>query len=153
SQAQNRCCTRGDGGVNNGVINVLAPSAPAWQEGDYKSSLGMPKRDESYHAKILMSEYIPIGHWSVQDSRPNGGWKYYSAPNWFVQGLQEYDAIFHTTETNRDVTSQRLFEWARKNPSKFACCSPNLDIRDDYNGGATFMAFLAAEFGEDIHAR
>ena len=36
---------------------------------------------------------------------------------------------------------------------KFSCCSPNLAIGEVYNGGATFMAFLAAEFGEDIHAR
>jgi len=26
-------------------------------------------------------------------------------------------------------------------------------MTDDYNGGATFMAFLAAVFGEGIHAR
>jgi hypothetical protein len=28
-----------------------------------------------------------------------------------------------------------------------------LQIAGPYNGGATFMAFLADEFGEDIHAR
>ncbi len=28
-----------------------------------------------------------------------------------------------------------------------------LATSDVYNGGATFMAFLAAQFGEDIHAR
>jgi hypothetical protein len=28
-----------------------------------------------------------------------------------------------------------------------------LAIADVCNGGATFMAFLAAQFGEDIHAR
>jgi hypothetical protein len=35
----------------------------------------------------------------------------------------------------------------------FTCCEPELKIGDDYNGGATFMMFLAARFGEDIHAR
>ena len=100
-----------------------------------------------------MSEYIPIGHYAAQDGRASGGWRYYSAPNWFVQGLQEYDAIFHTTDYNRTMTAKRLFEWAKRNPTKFSCCAPQLQIADDYNGGATFVAFLADKFGENIHAR
>lgn len=70
-----------------------------------------------------------------------------------MQGLQEYDAIFHSTDYNRKVTSTRLFEWAKRNPHKFACCAPQLEVRDDYNGGAAFMAFLADKFGESIHAK
>ena len=91
--------------------------------------------------------------YAVQDQRPKGGWNYYSAPNWFVQGLQEYDAIFHTTEYNRDVTAKRLYGWAKRNPTKFACCAPKLEIGDDYNGGGAFMVFLADQFGESIHAK
>ena len=150
---QNQCCTRTSGGINTGTIKLLTLSAPVWKTADLKSSLGLAKAGEDYHAKVLMSEYIPIGHYAAQDSRASGGWKYYSAPDWFVQGLQEYDGIFHTTDTNRTVTSRRLLEWAKRNPTKFSCCSAGLAIADVYNGGATFMAFLAAEFGEDIHAR
>ena len=65
-----------------------------------------------------------------------------------MQGLQEYDGIFHTTDLNREVTKAKLLEWARNNSSVFTCCSPNLGISNVYNGGATFMAFLAAQFGE-----
>ena len=36
---------------------------------------------------------------------------------------------------------------------KFSYCSPNLAMADVYKGGAAFMAFLAADFSEDIHAR
>ena len=50
------------------------------------SSLGLPKDGEDYHAKVLMSEYIPIGHYAVQDSRPAGGWRYYSARNGLFRG-------------------------------------------------------------------
>ena len=132
---------------------MLAPSAPVWREADLKSSLGLPKAGEDYHAKVMMSEYISIGHYAVQDSRPAGAWRYHDAPQWFTQGLQEYDAILHTTESNRDMTLRRLLEWARNNSGRFVCCAPTLSIADVYNGGATFMAFLAAEFGEDIHAR
>ena len=149
---QNVCCTSRNGrGV--GTLKLLARSAAVWKSGNFKSSLGLPKEGDDYHAKVLMSEYIPIGHYAVQDARPNGGWKYYDAPNWFVQGLQEYDAIMYTTDSNRVATSRRLVDWAKAHKTAFACCAPGIRMTDDYNGGATFMAFLAAVFGEGIHAR
>lgn len=151
--ARIHCCSASASGDSTGTIEMLAPSAAAFKTVTAISSLGMPKNDESYHAKILTSEYIPIGHYEVQNARIPGGWKYYSAPNWFVQGLQEYDAIFHTTERNRDSTGKRLSAWATAHPGAFTCCSPELAISDAYNGGASFLAFLAAEFGEDVHAR
>jgi hypothetical protein len=121
--------------------------------GARRTSLGLPK-DDNYHAKVIMSEYITVGHYVVQASRAKtDGWRYYSAPNWFVQGLQEYDGIFHTTEANREVTKAALFAWARNHPSAFECCSCGLTIANVYNGGATFVAFLAAQFGESIRAR
>jgi hypothetical protein len=150
---QNQCCSTTSTGARTGTIRLLTRSAPIWKTGNLSSSLGLPKAGDDYHAKVLISEYIPIGHYAAQDSRTSGGWQYYSAPQWFVQGLQEYDAIFHSTERNGISTRQRLLQWAKTNSSTFSCCSPNLAITDRYNGGATFMAFLAAEFGEDIHAR
>jgi hypothetical protein len=107
---QNQCCTLGSGRISIGTIRLLTPSAPVWKEANLKSSLGLPKTGEDFHAKVMMSEYIPIGHYAVQDARLSGGWRYYSAPEWFVQGLQEYDAIFHTTDANRDGTVKRLLE-------------------------------------------
>jgi hypothetical protein len=150
---RNRCCSRTSPNLNTGRIDLLTISAPVWKSSNLKSSLGLAKSGEDYHAKVLVSEYIPIGHYAAQDSRPSGGWSYYSAPNWFVQGLQEYDAIFHSTENNRTMTAKRLIDWAKRNPTKFSCCTPKLEIADDYNGGAAFMTFLADKFGERIHAK
>jgi len=150
---QNQCCMTTAAGVRTGTIRLLAPSAPVWKAANLTSSLALPKTGDDYHAKVLVSEYVPIGHYSAQDSRASGGWQYYSAPEWFVQGLQEYDAIFHSTESNGTMTSKRLLQWAKANSTKFSCCSPNLTIAEPYNGGATFMAFLAAEFGEGVHTR
>ena len=48
-----------------------------------------PLETDDYNAKVFVSEYIPIGHYEVQESRPAGGWQYYTSPNWFVQGLQD----------------------------------------------------------------
>jgi hypothetical protein len=149
---QNRCCATDSQGRKTGTIFLLGPSAAIWKERPLLSSLGLPKEGDDYHAKVLMSEYIPIGHQAVQDRRA-GGWSYYSAPQWFVQGLQEYDAIYHTTDTNRTTTAANLMTWARQNDARFACCAKGLELGDPYNGGAAFMAFLAAEFGEGIHER
>ncbi len=151
-QASLRCCSR-NGDIKTGSIAFLAPSAPVWKTYRGMTSLNLPK-DEHYQAKVLMSEYITVGHYAVQDSRTQpGGWKYYSAPQWFVQGLQEYDGIFHTTDANREITGAALKAWAKAHPEAFACCDWGLQISDAYNGGAAFMTFLAAEFGEDIHAK
>ena len=147
-----QCCSRRADGIKTGTISYLAPSALEWKDAK-STSLGLPK-DENYHAKVLMSEYMTVGHYVVQESRAmTGGWRYGRAPEWFTQGLQEYEGIFHTSDVNRDMTKAALFAWARTHQSAFACCSSGLAISDVYNGGATFTAFLAANFGEDIHAR
>ena len=145
---QNECCTN-----RTGTIRLLTLSAPVWKTSNLRSSLGLPKSGEDYHAKVIVSEYIPVGHYTVQDLRPAGGWKYYDAPDWFVQGLQEYDAIFHSTDRNRTETKAALLDWARRNSGGFACCAKGLQMADAYNGGAAFMTFLATQFGEDVHAR
>jgi hypothetical protein len=153
NNALNRCCTKASDSLSTGTIDMLAPSSPTLQSVIAMSSLGMRKASPDYSAKIFVSEYIPIGHFEVQRLRGDGGWRYYDAPNWFVQGLQEYDAIFHSTPVNRDSTTRRLAAWTVAHPTVFSCCTPALSIKDDYNGGAAFLTFLAVQFGEGIHAR
>jgi len=148
-----QCCSPGSGEQKTGVISFLAPSSAAWRDFQGRTSLRLPK-DENYQAKVLMSEYITVGHYAVQDSRvKTGGWRYYSAPQWVVQGLQEYDGIFHTTDYNRETAGAALLDWAKSHAGVFTCCTSGLQISEVYNGGAAFMAFLAAEFGEEIHAK
>jgi hypothetical protein len=147
-----KCCTA-VGASKTGVISFLAPSAPVWKDLHGLTSLRLPK-DENYQAKVLLSEYITVGHYVVQDARTkSSAWRYYSAPDWFVQGLQEYDGIFHTTDANRETAGAALLAWARSHPAAFQCCDWGLKISDVYNGGAVFVTFLAVQFGEDIHAR
>jgi len=151
--AANLKCCSGISAPKTGVISFLAPSAPIWKDFHGLTSLRLPK-DENYQVKVLMSEYITVGHYIVQDTRSRaGGWRYYSAPEWFVQGLQEYDGIFHTTDANRETTGAALLAWAKSHPGAFTCCGSGLQISDVYNGGAAFVTFLAAQFGENIHAR
>jgi hypothetical protein len=152
SHAVVRCCPPPEQGIQTATIDYLSPSAPAWRAGTFRSSLGISKNSLDYHAKVLMSEYVAVVHRTVQDARQSGGWRK-DAPQWFVQGLEEYDAIFHTTEFNRTETAKRLFSWAKRNRTGFRCCEGGLQVSDAYNGGATVMAFLASEFGEDVHRR
>jgi hypothetical protein len=134
------------------TIHYLAPSAPAWKATTKTTSLRLPY-DENFHAKVIISEYIPLAHRAVQATRP-GGWRYYDAPSWVSQGLQEYDGFFHTTEFNRTTAFERMRVFGRNNLTKFSCCRDGLpQITDTYNGGALFMAYLAERFGEGIHVR
>jgi hypothetical protein len=54
----------------------------------------------------------------------------------------------HTQSFDEAQRNGSSDEWARRNATRFSYCS--LAIADAYNGGATFMTFLAAEFGEAI---
>jgi hypothetical protein len=136
------------------TIHYLAPSASAWKSTNRTTSLRFPY-DDNFHAKVIISEYIALAHVAAQDARTQrGGWRYYAAPSWVSQGLQEYDAIFHSTEFNRTVVAGRLREIGAINQDWFACCQDGLpEISDVYNAGALFMWYLAERFGEDIHRR
>lgn len=136
------------------TIHYLSPSASSWTSSPKKfASLGVPY-DDNHHAKVLVSEYIPLAHVAVQEQRPKGGWRYRSGPAWIHQGLQEYDAIFHSTEFNKAALAAKLREFGRRNVDQFICCQDGLlNIADVYNGGALFWWYLAERFGEDIHRR
>jgi len=137
---------------NSATIHYLAPTAPAWQTTISTTSLRLPY-DQNYHAKVIVSEYIALAHTAVQATRTSG-WRYYDAPSWVSQGLQEYDGFFHSTEFNRTAGFAKMREFGRTNLEKFTCCQDGLPlIADTYNGGALFMAYLAERFGEDIHVR
>ncbi len=143
------CCSQ-----NTGEIHYMTPSAPAYGVGAL-GSLRLPADD--YHAKTLIHEYITVGHTRVSADKPRG-FRYYSAPSWFVQGLQEYDGTFHSTESNRTDGFEQLLDYAdRRLQDTFHCChtlafdSETFGTTSAYFGGAFLMKFLADRFGEGIH--
>ena len=83
--------------TNIGEIHYMTPSAPAYGNGTL-GSLQLPAED--YHAKTLVHEYVTVGQERLTLNK-TGGFYYYSAPPWFVEGLEEYDGQFHSTESNR----------------------------------------------------
>ena len=102
--------------------------------------------DRAFPAHTLVHEYITVAQERVTREKPRGFY-YYSAPSWFVQGLEEYEGIFNSTETNRTATSSRLFDYVDSN--SFYCCP--FGTSNVYNGGALAMKFLADQFGSAFH--
>ena len=134
-------CCRSDG---TGEIHYLTPSAPAYGEGSL-GTLRLSAND--YHSKTLVHEYVTVAHQRVSENKPRG-FSYYSAPSWFYQGLEEYDGMFHSTESNRTTGYERLLDYAEKSLQgtfyNFGSSSP-------YFGGLLLQTFLVEQYGEDIH--
>ena len=148
------CCSDG-----TGEIHYLTPSAPAWEELQRRgatTSLGAPF-DDDYHAAVLIHEYITVGYQRISDDKSRG-FRYYSAPAWFYQGLEQYDGTFHSTEANRTTGYERLLDHADRHlRDKIYCCRTlDPDIQsfgssDVYNGGMFLMKFMADQYGREFH--
>lgn len=110
--------------------------------------------DDDYHAKTLVHEYVTVGHQVVKRSKESG-WT--SGPSWFVQGLEEHDGIFHTTDENRTEGFAALLRYATDRlRTEIHCCrtlgEPTIGTSDAYFGGTLILRFLAEVYGEQIHA-
>ena len=134
------CCSR-----NAGEIHYMTPSAPAYGGG----ALGTLRLSaDDYHSKTLMHEYITVGHIRIAEEDKSKGFQYYSAPSWFVQGLQEYDGMFHSTESNRTTGYERLLDYAERSLQDTFY---NFGSSSIYFGGLLLQRFLAEQYGEGIH--
>ena len=131
-------------------IHYLTPSAPAWEEARRRGTttgIGLPF-DDDYHAQVLMHEYITVGHIQISANKPRG-FTYYSAPSWFYQGLQQYDGMFHSTESNRTIGYQKLLDYADR---KLRDTFYSFGSTDVYFGGVLLLKFLwPSKYGEYIH--
>jgi len=72
----------------------------------------------------------------------------FRGPSWFIQGVEEYFAVFHSTKYWRTkgyrVYHQRLAAKPETIDTDFG-----LNIRDPYNDGFIIFNFIREEFGED----
>ena len=135
------CCTSD----KKGTIHYMTPSSPDYGTGTLG---GLQLRPDDYHAKTLIHEYISVGHERVTE-RKGGGFRYYSAPSWFVQGLEEYDGMFHSTESNRTTGYDKLIRYADRSLQGQFCSFGSFS---SYFGGTFMQRFLVERFGPGIHA-
>lgn len=145
-------------GSTEATIIYLTPSARAWSEARRQgrtTNVGAPY-DAHHHAKTLVHEYITLAHQRITTDKPRGFY-YYSAPSWFVQGLEEYDGFFHSSSRNRTLGYARLLEYTDANLREaFNCCQtlsnhPAISSSRPYVGGTLILRFLADTFGEEVH--
>ena len=152
----------GERGTNASVtrctVHLLTWSAPEWKTGG-TSTWGDPK-DVGYWDALLVNEYITIFQDLTTRVKPQG-FVYYSAPSWFVQGLEAYDGYYHSTEENLARVRGLMRDGrlgVKNNKSYVICCKRSdrgegLAVKSDYVDGLALVAFLGSQFGEEIHSR
>ena len=140
-------------------VHLLTWSAPEWRTAGGSSSWGDPKDIEYWNA-MLVNEYITVLQDMTTVQKP-AGFLYYSSPGWFVQGLEAYDGYYHSTEASL-ARVRGLMRDGRLGVSKSQgyaiCCNKSnggqaIGVKSDYTDGLALVAFLAVQFGEDVHAR
>lgn len=153
------CCTT-QSGTTRGTIDFLAPSYQGWKQG--RDPVTGVAYDAYYQARLLMHEYLTVGHYAVQDTRGPGdsgnsvaGWQYYSAPDWFYQGLQERDALAASDKNYRDSVTPLIIRFSRQLDGIVCCRSldpaiPGIAVSSVYADGFTLLSYLTSRYGEDI---
>lgn len=156
------CCTT-QSGTSRGTIDFLTPSHQGWRQGrDPVTGLAY---DGYYQARLMMHEYMTVGHYAVQDTRGPGdsegsaiGWTYYSAPDWFYQGLQERDALAASDKNYRESVAPLIIRYSRQLDGIVCCRSldpaiPGIAVSSVYADGFTLLSYLSSRYGEDIAGR
>lgn len=122
-----------------GTLHILAPSKYAK---GLRSMGGQDKASDEYTLRLLGHEIISL-YLEVLSRTRNKGWAYYSAPNWFTQGSQEYVASLCLKKSSRD----KIFENYHR--SVEIKVEPQITVSNPYSGGLVIMEFIADQYGEE----
>jgi hypothetical protein len=81
--------------------------------------------------------------------RERGGWSFYSAPDWFVQGSEEWVArLAH--ENVVDIHSAARSRALKPASGAIATRAGKLWVADPYREGEALIAWLVIRQGEDV---
>ena len=134
-----------EGGRYYGLVTLQAPSrlAPTG-----RSAVGEPL-DINYFEKNTAHELSTI--FLERATRNRGtGWRFFSAPPWFVQGFEDYLGLMCSTKHARTVTLPKYVALVKENPSRVG---PGMTAKDPYRDGAVLLLFLHRAFGKErVHA-
>jgi hypothetical protein len=120
-------------------IYFLAPSAMT--DADRCCTLVGEPRDESYLRKVVAHEYGGI--FLHRQNRIHAGWRFGSAPLWFVQGYEEWLALQLASEHSRTVTFGKYKALVADEPGRIGF----FGVANEFSDGAVLLAFLHEEFG------
>lgn len=126
----------------SGTFAELELLAPSIQPSDARTIIGEPK-DSIYIHKTVVHELSMLFLWQVTRRKPSG-WGFFSGPDWFVDGWEEYLSLIRSSEHSRN-TSLRLYRervkvrWKSAAPAKL----------NRYLDGAIILQFMYDRFGRD----
>lgn len=110
-------------------------------------SLHGPSRQKASYQKYLIGhELSTIFLDRITRSKPKG-WRFHSAPSWFVQGYEEYLGLLCTDEEYRNGTLERRREDLALRPDSLAAGWDK--VEKVYEDGSLLVHFLHEEFGKE----
>jgi hypothetical protein len=136
------------GGVTTGnhppfYRGTLKMPGPASYDGQRTSSCGHPM-DKNYFEKLLIHEVSAVHlDFLCQSNHAS----FFSMPSWFVQGLEEYFAVLHSTDYWRREGIKYYYRRLRRAPHGIDTAF-GLNVQDAYLDGFLLLHFIAQRYGE-----
>jgi hypothetical protein len=123
------------------IVSMLAQSSVT----PTSRTIAMEPKDDDYSAKTVTDELSTALFERI--TRDKGkGWRFHSAPQWFVQGIEGYSGMMHSTPHERTITLQKYIRIVQTRPEELRL-TPEVQVRNPYVGGLVFVTFLYRSCG------
>jgi len=127
---------------NNGVLAArLEILAPSRHSAEARTNVGEPK-DQKYFERLLIHEISTLVFERLT-AKKSSGWRFHSAPSWFVQGLEQYVAFRQTSAEQ----SLRLYIGKVRRDPEIVQTDFGLQVTEPYIGGTVLLAFIDERYG------
>lgn len=107
---------------------------------------GEPK-DELYMRRLITHELATAWLDLASRLKPHG-WRFHAAPDWFVQGYEEYLGLTCSGDAVRSRSLARYTQVVLDDPARVDA-EFGLDVREPYITGAVLMRFMHERFGRE----
>jgi hypothetical protein len=106
-----------------------------------RTNVGEPK-EHKYFERLLIHEISTLLFERVT-AKKSCGWRFQSAPSWFVQGLEQYVAF---RQTSAKQSLQLYLDRVRRDPN-IVQTDFGVQVTDPYIGGTVLLAFIDEHYG------
>ena len=135
--------TQSDGGSKSFRVFLLALSSiPP----DARTPVS-ERKDEDFSHKTIADELSSILLDRITQPK-SSGWHFHQAPDWFVQGMEGYFGMTHSTPHESAVTLPLHLAAVRERPGEVVFGS-GIRTGNSYLGGLALVAFLYDTYGEN----
>jgi hypothetical protein len=133
--------TKVDHGKYFAELHMLTPSVvpQTWM-----SKVG-EQCDDAHYLRIVLHEYSSILLDQITRHKETG-WRFFTAPSWFIQGYEEYVSLLRSTLQTRTVTLEKYKDVVRNHPERVR---HDLTVQDAYVDGALLLLFMHERFGKE----